>query len=168
MTRSIWLTTIIHRKSGDASRCSRRSDRVLFAILQKAGLKIFLTQDVLSYTPEMLLRIGTAAEDASAFLRELVDRCFRTFPEVAGIILRIGESDGLDVKGDFRSELVMRTATDVRRMLKELLPVFEAAGKTLIFRTWTVGAYSVGISSGIAAPWPVLWAESAATPSSSP
>jgi len=118
--------------------------RALFAILQDAGLKIFLTQDVLSYTPEMLLRIGTAADDASAFLRELIERCFATFPEVSGLILRIGESDGLDVKGDFRSELVMRTATDVRRMLKEILPVFEAAGKTLIFRTWTVGAYSVG------------------------
>ncbi len=118
--------------------------RALFGILREAGLKVFLTQDVLSYTPEMLLRIGTAAEDASAFLRELVERGFRTFPEVAGLILRIGESDGLDVKGDFRSELVMRTATDVRRMLREILPVFEAAGKTLIFRTWTVGAYSVG------------------------
>lgn len=77
--------------------------RVLFTILREAGLQIFLTQDVLSYTPEMRLRFGTGAEDASAFLRELVERCFLGFPEVAGLILRIGESDGLDVKGDFRS-----------------------------------------------------------------
>jgi hypothetical protein len=118
--------------------------RVLFAILREAGLKIFLTQDVLSYTPEMRMRLGTGAEDASAFLRELVERGFRTFPEVEGLILRIGESDGLDVKGDFRSELVIRTAADVRCLLREILPVFESAGKTLIFRTWTVGAYSVG------------------------
>ncbi len=116
----------------------------LFKILDEAGLKVFVTQDVLSYTPRMRREIGVRAPSAIPFLKDLVDQFFVDFPGVEGLILRIGESDGLDVAGDFRSELVMRTAVDVRRMLRALLPVFERKGKTLIFRTWTVGAYSIG------------------------
>ena len=79
------------------------------------------------------------------FLTELIDRFFEDFPEVSGLILRIGESDGLDVDGgDFRSELILRKASEVRRMLSQLLPIFETHDRSLIFRTWTVGAYSIG------------------------
>jgi len=148
---AVSLDDVIHLVDHDHSAAVRariavfqEEYRALFAILREAGLAIYLTQDVLSYSPEMRDRIGTGAAAATEFLRDLVSRCFTSFPEVSGLILRIGESDGLDVTGDFRSELVLRTAGDVRRMLRTILPVFEAAGKTLVFRTWTVGAYSIG------------------------
>ena len=61
-----------------------------------------------------------------------------------GLILRIGESDGLDVSGDFKSELHFRSAGEVNDALLQILPVFEKHRRRLIFRTWTVGAYRVG------------------------
>lgn len=118
--------------------------RKLFQILQEAGLQIYLTQDVISYTPALSELLGDDPLLAIEFLGELVNEFFRDFPEVSGLILRIGESDGLDVDGDFRSELVLRKSSHVRRMLQHLLPRFEDHNRKLIFRTWTVGAYSIG------------------------
>jgi hypothetical protein len=66
------------------------------------------------------------------------------FPEVAGIVLRIGESDGNDVNDPLRSRLAVRTANDVRALLNHILPVFEKHQRRLIFRTWTVGAHLIG------------------------
>ncbi len=122
----------------------REEYRRLFAILRDAGLQIYLTQDVFSYTPALREKLGDDPKNAIAFLGTLVDRFFSDFPEVAGLIFRIGESDGLDVDGDFQSELILRNSKDVRQMLQALLPRFEQHGRKLIFRTWTVGAYSVG------------------------
>ena len=73
-----------------------------------------------------------------------MERFFADFPEVAGVIVRIGESDGKDVKDDFHSQLVIQTPEDARSFLQALLPVFEKHGRRLIFRTWTVGAYPIG------------------------
>lgn len=122
----------------------REEYRELFRILREAGLKIFLNQDVMSYSETSRLVVGTGPSAATGFLRETLERFLDEFPEVDGVVLRIGETDGLDVVGDFRSELVLRSARQVRRMLMRVLPVFEKRGKTLIFRTWTVGAFSVG------------------------
>lgn len=122
----------------------REEFRILFEILTEEGLQIYLTQDVLSYTPAIQEKIGLEPEAATDFLKELVRSFFVDFPMVSGLILRIGESDGLDVRGDFHSELVLRTAAQVRHLLSELLPVFEEHERKLIFRTWTVGAYSIG------------------------
>ncbi|MEO0446418.1 MAG: hypothetical protein AAF191_10130, partial [Verrucomicrobiota bacterium] len=122
----------------------REEYRVLFAIFQEHGLRIFLNQDVMSFTSASRREAYGRRGKAIGFLEELIGRFFDDFPEVEGMVLRIGESDGLDVEGDFRSELVLRSARQVRRMLTRLLPTFEDRGKKLIFRTWTVGAFSVG------------------------
>jgi len=122
----------------------REEYQKLFDILKEYGLKIYITQDVISYTPALRERLGNDPQKATEFLKELIDMFFRDFTEVSGLILRIGESDGLDVDGDFQSDLILRHAAQVRRMLEQLLPVFEKHGRKLIFRTWTVGAYSIG------------------------
>ncbi len=119
------------------------SFRPLFAICREAGLAVYLTLDVMSWTPA--LREKLRGERAiNAFLGELFDHFFTEFPEVAGLIIRIGESDGLDVKEDFRSDLHLKNPAMVNRFLRELLPVFEKHHRTCVFRTWTVGAHHVG------------------------
>ena len=55
-------------------------------------------------------RIGNDRKKAHAFLIELLDRFFDVFPEVDGIIFRIGESDGHGVSDALRSELYLRSA----------------------------------------------------------
>lgn len=60
------------------------------------------------------------------------------------MVFRIGESDGLDIKEEFRSQLVLKSPATVNRRLKAVLPIFEHHGRCCIFRTWTVGAHEVG------------------------
>lgn len=106
--------------------------------------EINLTMDILSLTPALKEKIGTNRKLAHQYLQRLVNNVLTTYPEIRGLILRIGECDGKDVKGFFRSELLLKTPKQVNRMLKELLPVFEQHNRLLILRTWTVGAYPIG------------------------
>lgn len=122
----------------------RAEFRKCFEVVRGHGLQIYLTMDVFSATPsvrEQLVRLRRSIED---FLSELLDGFLTDFPEVSGVILRIGESDGRDVVDDFRSELYLKHPRQVNRFLKTLLPVFEKHTRKLIFRTWTVGAYRIG------------------------
>lgn len=115
-----------------------------FAIFAERGLQVHLTMDVMSYTPELRRLMVEAKREANDYLAELLDGFFHSFPQVAGIIVRIGESDGKGVHDEFRSELVIQKPAQARQLLLDLLPVCEKHGRRLIFRTWTVGAYPIG------------------------
>ena len=117
---------------------------VLFDIVREAGMAIYLTSDVLPVTPAVEATIGGDRGKLEDFYRELVDGLLRDFPQISGLVLRIGESDGVDVKDPIRTRLHVRSAKDTNRLLRTLLPVFEARERTLILRTWTVGAHRIG------------------------
>ncbi|MDO6459417.1 hypothetical protein Q4485_01760 [Granulosicoccaceae sp. 1_MG-2023] len=118
--------------------------RRIFDLLADHGLQIYLTMDVYSSTPGLQKRLGNDKRRINAFLQDLVARCLDQYPQLAGIIFRVGESDGLDVKGLFRSQLYIKTPAMLNRFIHDMLPLFESRGRTLILRTWTVGAHSVG------------------------
>lgn len=118
--------------------------RQLFTIAQKHGLRVFVTMDVFSATPGLSLRLDEAKVSPNQYLAGLLRRFFEAFPEVNGVISRIGESDGKDVREDFHSRLVVQTPKQARQLIQDLMPVFESLGRTLVFRTWTVGAYPIG------------------------
>jgi hypothetical protein len=122
----------------------REEFRELFRIIHEEGLQVYLTMDILTLTPAIEKQLGRNEKKQREFLSGLLDRFFTDFPEVAGVVLRIGESDGLDVKEDFRSRLVLKSPAMVNRCLKTILPVFEQHRRRCIFRTWTVGAHEVG------------------------
>ena len=116
----------------------------LFAAAAERGLQVFLTTDIMFYNESLRRTLGRSHRRILGFLTEGLGGLFRDFPALSGVIFRIGESDGKDVHDHFTSKLVVRSPAQARRYLKALLPVFEEAGKTLIFRTWSVGAYRVG------------------------
>lgn len=122
----------------------REEFSAIFRIVREAGLQLYVTSDVLPVTPAVDAAIGNHRERLEEFYRGLVDDFLRDFPDVAGLVLRIGESDGVDVKDPIRTRLHVRSAAETNRLLRELLPVFEKHGRTLILRTWTVGAHRVG------------------------
>ncbi len=122
----------------------RERFRVIFGDLKALGLGIYLTSDYLTTTAAVDARLGKSAAAARAWYSGLVGRFLADFPEVDGVILRIGESDGVDVAGKLRSRLALRSAGAVNQLLREVLPVFESAGRRLILRTWTVGAHLIG------------------------
>ncbi len=122
----------------------REEFRELFAIAKAHGLKVFITTDFLTTSPAVDARLEADGVSSRDWFRRLVERFLIDFPEVAGIILRIGESDGNDVADPLRSRLAVRTANEVRVLLNHILPVFEKHQRRLIFRTWTVGAHLIG------------------------
>ncbi len=117
--------------------------RKLFAIAREEGLRIFITTDLIFQHHVLAERLRTTP-GATRFFGETVVQLFDGFPEISGIITRFGETDGLDVQGDFHSRMLLRKPAEARRFLKQVLPIFEARKKLLIFRTWCVGAYPIG------------------------
>lgn len=145
----------------------REEFAALFAIASEYGLAIYLTTDIMFHHPAIDAHCGTGRAKLFAFLSAAADDIFTSFPEVAGIISRIGESDGLDVEGDFHSRLTIRSPRQARACVRQLLPVFEKHHRRWIFRTWSVGAYRVGdliwnrdtlreIFDGMDSPWLTL------------
>ncbi len=122
----------------------REEFRTLFAIAHGHGLKVFITSDYLTTSAAVDAQLRGSSRESRTWFRELVDGFLADFPEVAGIILRIGESDGHDVADPLRSRLALRTTGDLQLLLHEILPVFEKHGRRLILRTWTVGAHLIG------------------------
>ena len=129
-----------------ASRISFFAERFrkLIRMLREKGLKVFLTSDVITLSAGVAQKLGDSRGARRAFYLDVLRRFFRRFPEVDGIVLRIGESDGLDVHDELRSELHLRSAEEANQFLKEVLPILEEERKTLVLRTWTVGAHRIG------------------------
>jgi len=117
----------------------------LFDILhQEYGLKIYLTTDVLPMTPAVAAGLGDDLLVLEDYYKALVCGVLDDFPQLAGLIVRIGESDGNDVSDPIRTQLHLTSARETNRLLRLLLLEFEKRGKNLILRTWTVGAHRIG------------------------
>ncbi len=125
-------------------RSYRKKYKKLFQIAQNKGLKVFLTSDFFSVNDSILEASSGKLENITRLFADTLEDLFSVFPEIAGVILRIGESDGVDVTGDFRSKLFLKTPEQTNSLLQTILPIFEKHNRTLLFRTWTLGAYEVG------------------------
>ncbi|MEI6787999.1 MAG: hypothetical protein WCL49_05920 [bacterium] len=122
----------------------RQEFSALFEIARAAGLQVYLTTDISFFNRDLDLLLGKDDGKIIRFLGDAVDAVFRDFPAVQGIIARFGESDGLDVRGDFLSRQILRTPRQARRYVEALLAVCETRHRTLIMRTWSLGAYRIG------------------------
>lgn len=116
----------------------------LFAIATSRNIKIFVNTDYLFYNDDIQMHLEQTDTSPEVFFETIVQKAFATFPEISGIILRIGEKDGHDVSGHFLSKLTLRTPHQANKLLAHIVPTFEQHGKLLVFRTWTVGAYKIG------------------------
>lgn len=116
----------------------------LFQIAAERGLTVYVTTDVMFEPTAIPGLFRDLRRDAAPFLRASCAGLFRDFPSVGGVIFRVGECDARDVRGDFASRLAVRTPAQAGELIRRLLPVFEQAGKSLVFRTWTVGAHAIG------------------------
>jgi len=118
--------------------------RLFDLVKRESKLRILLTSDVIPTTPAVVAELGTKPAELDAYYRCLIRGVLDDFPQLDGLVLRIGESDGVDVKDPIRTHLHLKTPADANRMLNQLLPEFEKRNKTLILRTWTVGAHRIG------------------------
>ena len=117
----------------------------LFDILREEfSLSVYLTSDILPLTPALEESLGDDSSTLGDYYVSLVEGVLDDFPKLSGLILRIGESDGNDVKDPIRTRLHLRNPRETNRLLRRLMPAFNSRGKTLILRTWTVGAHRIG------------------------
>jgi len=122
----------------------REEFAVLIRIVHESGLAVFLTTDAIPLSDGVLAASGGRRETLDKWFREILIDVLENFPQVRGIIMRIGESDGNDVRDPLRSRLHLKNSGQTNRFLRDLLPHVESRGRLLIFRTWTVGAHRIG------------------------
>lgn len=135
-----WYPPALRRLLADYAALYRR----LFAIAKHHGLQVFVTSDYCFFNQAIETHLATTGATPETFFAASVDLAFRRWPALDGLLLRLGESDGVDVAGAFASRLTATHPAEARRLLTRLLPTFEAGGKTLIVRTWTLGVYPIG------------------------
>jgi len=116
----------------------------LFKITKRHNLKIFITTDIMFFNESIFKKTGYNDKKIISILKDAIEYTFNNYKEIDGIIFRIGESDGIDVEGDFKSKLVLKSPKQTNKYIAKLLPIFEEYNKLLIFRTWTTGAYKTG------------------------
>jgi len=123
----------------------RKRFGLIFDLLcEEFGLKVFLTSDIIPLTPDIEANLGENTAALEDYYLSLVTQTLDDFPQLSGLILRIGESDGNDVKDPIRTRLHLRNPKETNHLLRKLLPHFDSRGKKLILRTWTVGAHHIG------------------------
>ena len=116
----------------------------LLVLAQAVGVQVYINTDVTFYHESIAQHTQNKRDAIQNLFVQSVQDLYNRFPGVAGVILRLGESDGLDVQGDFRSKLAIRSIRDCRSYIRELLQVSEQFEKFLIVRTWTLGAFQIG------------------------
>lgn len=115
----------------------------LFKIARKKNMSIFVNTDLMFFNKSIKKRTREKEDNIIELLKAALVQLFRLY-EVEGVIFRVGESDGVDVKGDFISKLSIKTPQQANRYIRQLLPIFDSFQKRFIFRTWTVGIDKIG------------------------
>ncbi len=133
-------------EAGETRRIAFLCDqfREIFRIVRDAGMSLYLTVDAVPMTQGLAEHFCGDRDAIDRYFQQMISQVLEDFPEISGIILRIGESDGRDVKDPLRSHLHVKSAAHANELLHRLLPEFVSRQRTLIFRTWTVGAYGIG------------------------
>jgi hypothetical protein len=116
----------------------------LIQLAKSYNLSVFIRTDILFYTTHVAQKEKTPLLNAKQklfFCKQLQQACEQN---IDGIIIRIGESDGVDVTGDFTSKLTIKTPKQLNSWLKDILNICETHNKQCILRTWSLGAHDIG------------------------
>ncbi|MFI5323941.1 MAG: hypothetical protein ACHQ6U_10505, partial [Thermodesulfobacteriota bacterium] len=124
-----------------------------FDYAHRKGLRVILSTDMVALTPQLKQymngKLGGMNVKTPQFWQVYakgLDELFEKMPGVDGLMIRIGEAGPLyNRKGwDYTSELMVRSVSSVKEMLKTLLATAEEHDKYVIFRTWSVGVGEIG------------------------
>ncbi len=120
----------------------------LFRIAKQHGMKIFLNTDLMFHNrpiDDFAGRLRPGNPKVMLVIRAAIEEALSAFRQIDGIIVRIGESEGIDrAHYAYQSRIIFKRPKQVNRLLKSLLPLFEKRQRLLVFRNWTVGIGAVG------------------------
>ncbi len=116
----------------------------LFRICQKYHIDVYVNTDIFFYTTDTKNYLKEHPSISYIqLLKEACEKAFIQYP-IKGIMTRIGECDGVDVKGLWKSEITIKTPLQAKTCIQKLIPLFEKYDKNWIFRTWTIGGGLIG------------------------
>lgn len=120
----------------------------LFEHAAALGMDVFVTADMQWSTPPMRQlagRLGADNQRLAALNRWALEELFTTFPQVRGLVVRVGETGGAHDQGsDYSGHMIYTAVDELRSLLDTLLPVCEGFGRLLVMRTWSIGIGELG------------------------
>lgn len=119
----------------DKLRKYSREFKILIRESVLSGLRVFVTTDIMFFNEFIRDYMKINRIGLKRILTSYLELLFGEYPEIEGVIFRIGESDGVDVEGDFTSSIVVRTPEYANSLIRRLLPVFENRKKLFLLRT---------------------------------
>lgn len=126
----------------------RRAFTRLFDTARALGLDVFVTSDMQWSTPELRRAAGPirAENPRLAELNRLaLAELFTCFPQVRGVVMRIGEAGGAHNQGAaYTGHMIYTSVSALRSLIANLLPVVAEHERLLIMRTWSVGIGELG------------------------
>jgi hypothetical protein len=127
--------------------CYRAAFGRLFAAAEARGMAVFITTDMQWSTAPLRRYVGQLAADnprlAEANRRALAE-LFAAFPQVRGIVVRVGEAGGAHNAGGYDGHMLYRSVAALRALIDTLLPVCAQYGRLLVVRTWSIGVGELG------------------------
>lgn len=120
----------------------------LFATAQTLGMEVFVTTDMQWSTPpvrDYVGRLSATNPRLAAINRWALEELLARFPQVSGLVIRVGEAGGAhDLGGDYCGHMLYTTAAQLRELIDTLLPVCVRLNRLLVVRTWSVGVGELG------------------------
>lgn len=120
----------------------------LFAAAAALNMKVFVTADMQWSTPPLRRYVGRLTPDnprlVAANRRALIE-IFQQFPQLDGLLIRVGETGGAHDQGySYQGHLIYNSPATLRNLISTLLPVCEAYRRLFIVRSWSIGIGELG------------------------
>ncbi|MBD3238917.1 MAG: hypothetical protein GF332_04760 [Candidatus Moranbacteria bacterium] len=114
----------------------------------ETDLRTFISADFQISNPYLENYVGEMQADnpkLHQINQSAIREVFQGLPELDGMIIRTQEGGKNYAVNDFyASKLVYQDAASLRKMIREILPIFQELDKTLIIRTWSAGVGELG------------------------
>ena len=144
----LWEKYQVYQNSYKLQRHKRYRELYHFLIgeAKKEHIWVFLTSDIQFYTQEIEEKFSLEKpnENLTQFDRSVFDEILTEFPEIDGVILRVGEGGKAYNTSQYKSKILFKAPEELNSFLKSILPIFETKKKKLILRTWTIWAWNIG------------------------
>lgn len=130
------------------ARAYAEAFQVLFEQAAAYGMEVFVTTDMQWATPDLRSFVASIEPDNPCLLqanRWAIDELFCRFPQISGLVVRVGETGGAhNLGGEYTGHLIYRSVSELRSLVDGLLPICEQQHRLLVIRTWSIGIGELG------------------------
>lgn len=130
------------------ARYYRQAFSRLFAAAADREMTVFVAADMQWSTPPLRRYTGRLRPDNPRLAqanRRALRELFRHFPQLGGLLIRVGETGGAHDQGqNYQGHLIYNSPAALRSLIATLHPVCAEANRLLIVRSWSIGIGELG------------------------